>query len=775
MNIIREIIVSKIDIERNQVVLTTGEVRAIEPEKSYLIANEDGTHEKYVTDSGGTISKQGKDLKNYVTLNTPEEITASKNFTEGFNINSFIYKTTDFNNMVIAGGKNVFGTKSNIDNAAIAVGNNLFPSMNLQPFDPVTETWNNKGYIGVGSDIFINYTGDTNYRPSHNAHDSWIGLGRGLGAGFLDGTNVTMIGTANMHRNDVKYADSITILGKGFTNGRKTRGTKTLDPNRVVPSKNGYNVHGIMSDVIGIGHENWIEDINQSVVVGSNLRPYSYVFNSLVLGHHHFNMNFEGTTEQADMYLDSDVIIGMGVGKRSSRHAPSHNLLVGMDYTYVTGTPPDPTYRPLIEGNFKKEKASLQVNGKLIAGHANENEDIPEYEEVKMLPLSSVTGVTFSESKITVGPGAPSSGSLAFTPLVKNNDLVYNTKMKPIAVTAGSYGGKLSTYIDSGNNNTSFTWNQSFQVLTTSPDANTEVIFTWADGFQGVIELTIKSIDIVNNTGVKPVLAFKSGAEEVTFEARSGSNPTKHLAFGKDTGKMLFLGATSNFFGTNTYTKAVSASQTVMLGSNIATNVVDSNRTTIVGSNILTTTTKIPSLSVLIGNNILNNADVERPLSAVVIGADTCINTKKVDESVIIGRTVLINQRESTRDVIIGSISSFFNTTTDCTIVGARSFTDGRYNSVDARNLTTLGARDFVSPVGYNNITVIGNNETTNTFLHGKVNLRERLKVQSYSKEQRNALPNKEVGDLIYQTDAGNAGLRVFDGTNWLAIPTIVD
>ena len=623
------------------------------------------------------------------------------------------YYGGDENKNILYGGMSVsIPNTVNIAGEAFAFGSNIFPSFNLKQ---EAEDNYNRRFLGIGDNIYSNYTGDTNYRPDHNAHDSWVGVGFRLGAGFKDGTNVTMIGTANMHRNDVKYADSVTIIGKGNTSGFPLG----QDPDRVINAVNGFSVRDMMANVIMVGHENWVGAINNSTVLGSNLRPWKYVFNSVVLGNHTFNYNTSGN--QSDAFLDSDIILGNGIYKRLDRHKESHNLLIGMDYTYATGAAPDYTYRPLIEGNLKKEEASLQVNGQLIAGHAKENEDLPEHENLNIQPLSTITGVTFSESKITVGEGAPSSGLLSFTSLVKNNDLVYNVIMKPISVEAGSYGGKIDNIVDSGNNNTSFTWNRSFKLLTTSPDANTEIIFTWADGFQGVVELTIKSINIVSNTGVKPVLAFKSGSEDITFEARSGTNPTKHIAFGKDTGRMLFLGTSSNFFGTNTYTKATSASQTVMLGSNIATNVLDSNRTTVVGSNILSGTTLNPGSNVFIGSNILNNADIERPTSNVVIGADTCINTKKVVESVIVGNTALINQRESVRDVIIGRASSNFNTTTKCTIIGVTSFIDGRYSSVNAYNLVSLGANNFISPVGYNNIAVIGNNETTDTFLHGNV------------------------------------------------------
>ena len=66
------------------------------------------------------------------------------------------------------------------------MGNSIFPNMNLQPYTP-DQAGANRGYLGIGSEVFMDYTGATNYRPSHNAHDSWIGIGRYLGKGFLVG------------------------------------------------------------------------------------------------------------------------------------------------------------------------------------------------------------------------------------------------------------------------------------------------------------------------------------------------------------------------------------------------------------------------------------------------------------------------------------------------------------------------------------------------------------------------------------------------------------
>ena len=61
-----------------------------------------------------------------------------------------------------------------------------------------------------------------------------------------------------------------------------------------------------------------------------------------------------------------------------------------------------------------------------------------------------------------------------------------------------------------------------------------------------------------------------------------------------------------------------------------------------------------------------------------------------------------------------------------------------------------------------------------NTTLVEKLAL-SRVKLKSYTKSERNALTNKEVGEMIWQTDSGNSGIRVYDGTNWLALQTTID
>ena len=43
------------------------------------------------------------------------------------------------------------------------------------------------------------------------------------------------------------------------------------------------------------------------------------------------------------------------------------------------------------------------------------------------------------------------------------------------------------------------------------------------------------------------------------------------------------------------------------------------------------------------------------------------------------------------------------------------------------------------------------------------------------TKAQRNAITSPVAGLMIYQTDSGNNGIRIYDGTNWLAPQTVTD
>lgn len=648
------------------------------------------------------------DLNNYVTLNTAQTITGLKNFSNGFDINSYQFRGLNSNVLTI--GKNVFGNSlSKLVDSSIAVGNNVFPSMNLQPFDPVTEPWNNKGYFGIGSDIFVDYTGDSKYRPDHNAHDSWIGLGRYLGAGFKDGTNVNFVGTAIMHKNDVKYADCVTIVGKGFSNGIKTRPSKTLDPNRVVLSKNGYNVHGMMSDVIGMGHENWIEDINQSIVLGSNLRPYTYVFNSLVLGHHHANMNFEGTTEQADMYLDSDVIMGMGVGKRSSRHAPSHNLLVGMDYFYSTGGAPNANYRPLIEGRFK-DGAQLQVNGTIIGGFEKLDDDLPYLERVTFESVSLPKGVVYNASERSFTfDGTQASTSITLHNVPANPNRYVYLEISSSNHKVGSWGYSFYNIVDSGNGPTdNFIARQSFKML--SP---TTFILTTEGNFKGTIHIICDYTDVTLRS-INPNILLKDSKERKTFEIRTTQDPSI-VSMGLNSGRFLTHGGKTLILGNDILAETPSATNNVLVGNNIlkfGSNVLNN---IIVGNTIGGNNTKLTQ-SVIIGNNTLqsNFTNTVGRITSVGNGAGKVLTDGIYNN--FFGENAGSSLITGSNNAFFGSGSGLIKEGSNNTFIGHVAGGHGLTQST-VNNTIVIGAN--AAPEVPNNTTTIATASNTDNFLYG--------------------------------------------------------
>ncbi len=122
-------------------------------------------------------------------------------------------------------------------------------------------------------------------------------------------------------------------------------------------------------------------------------------------------------------------------------------------------------------------------------------------------------------------------------------------------------------------------------------------------------------------------------------------------------------------------------------------------------------------------------------------------------------------------NVAIGALSAYnIGSGNKCVFIGAADSIS--LNTPNSTNMIAIGFN--VAGKGSNTVE-LGNDSISNTYLKGKVNLNNRLKLASYTKAQRDDLTNKEVGDMIWQTDSGNSGIRVFDGTNWLAVQTVID
>lgn len=657
----------------------------------------------------GNLPKSTIDgLNDVVTKSGAQIITGIKEFNNGFTVNGY-KQYSDITKGLIVNGPDAFNNNyTNIIDTAIGIGVGIFPSFNVQPYKGDAEIWNNKGYVAVGKDIFVNYTGNTDYRPGHNAHDSWVGFGRALASGFVDGTNLQMFGTANLHRNDVKYADSITIIGKGNTNGVTADGT-VLSPSRVVSSVNGLNLRDMMTDVIMIGHENWIEDIHSSVILGSNTRPYGYVFNSLILGSNNTNWGVIFDPGKPKVNLDSDIIIGSSNWKRHPRHPLSHNLLVGMDYSYSTGGAPNPLYRSLIEGVFKND-IKLQVNGQLIAAHAALGTDLPNEVAVPYTPTGMGAGVSFNAAtnEITF-TGASSNASITIKSFPIDLESSYFIRIESTSsVNVGTWGYEGLGTGDSGNG---VTWVHQ-QPYVFYEDSTFK--FTTQGAFKGVIKISIFKTEL-NGQGSLPNFIMKDSKEVITFESRSGISGTNNLIQGINSGKYLSRGSNVLVLGNDSYSHTTYGQNSILIGNKVAKLNTFSNNEVIIGHNSLSNSLKGSGGNVFIGNDIAIKPG-ERITLNVSSGTGSLIALNSGTTNTVSGTSAANTLVDGSNNLIMGGYSGRFKFGNNNVFLGHVA---GGYNITNStfNNTIVIGAN--AAPEVPNNTVTIATASNTDNFLYG--------------------------------------------------------
>ena len=708
-------------------------------------------------------------VNSFVTTNTAQTIDEVKEFSKGFTIKGYKYFSDSAKNLTIA-GKNIFGNNyGEITDSAIGIGNEIFPAMNLAPYDSETEPWNNKGYLGVGSALFINYIGNTNYRPAHNAHDSWVGVGRALGSGFIDGTNVTMIGTANMHKNDVDYADCVTVIGKGNSNGVTANGV-VLDPNRVVTTLNGVSIRNLMSDIIMIGHENWIEDISNSTILGSNTRPYGYVFNSLILGSNHSNWNVVFNPTAPKVNLDNDVLIGNGVGKMSSRHAPSHNLVIGQQTVYGTGGTPNQFYRPLIEGRFKgvtsDKSASLQVNGILIAGHEKSDTDNPNETPILLEPQGVLPpGVTWNSTTNELSfDGTTNSGEIILADLVANTtDAVY-LKLFAKSHNSGSWGYNFNNVVDGGNT-AAINYTAIHSAIVTT---NSKFKVSFADNLNAVMSIVLNKTDLTSY-GTKPSIITLDSSESITNEIRTGTIANNHMSFGRDAGKFLYLGTDSMIFGNDAYAQAVFASNSIVFGHKAAKRHPRLSGDLIIGNKVLENATFGTGASTLLGNGIISKQTTSRIISTTAVGSNAFRDLENGNNNSGFGSQTSIFLKAGTNNLTAGFNSFWALNGSNNTILGGNN-TAVPYIGATINNTIVIGAN--ANPEVPNNTTTIGTIANTDNYLYGNIHAHAykvrggdgtKVLLDDGTTIAKTMLSNKMDYSLVEQ----NTGTKWIDG-NWI-------
>lgn len=565
-------------------------------------------------------------------------------------------------------------------------------------------------YTVLGSDIFEDFTGNTNYRPEHPAHDSLIAFGNMLGKGVVDGTNASLFGTAVFPANDIPLWDSVTGVGKGISNAKGPYNA----PDRIATASNGFNLRDMMSGVVAFGNEIWAGDFHTSTLVGANIRNFRYVFNSVVLGNNIMDLTLvKYPDETHDVFLDNDVILGSGIYKDPKRHQPTHNFIVGSTEFYGSGTW-DPNYKPLIEGNFKGKY--LGVNGKSINHIQDEYHKIP-IENVSLgivnTPPSSNAVYDTVTRKLTLN-SSPAGTYRLFDNLIPGE--VYLFTIHSNIGNTGTWGYNVSGAADSGNPDSWLgTKNQLVSVSPTSGN-NFDLIL---EGATITGDIYIELNHVKNNEVQDSVYEIRDYYGDTTFEIRTGNADEKHMAIGKNSAGKYASGTNNAILGTDSLTSANSINTTTIFGNDNLKAAKASRLTQVFGHNIVTNA-ETPHRIVAMGQDIAPNAQYLG--SATLIGNGTLQQFKGTynsnspnpfNEIVAVGGAAGFQVEESKKSVFLGTATGWCKDVTAGIIIGNRTRCKDSATSV---NEIVIGE----AAVGNgNNTATIGNESTTDLYIGG--------------------------------------------------------
>lgn len=539
-------------IQQENLAVNLDAMYIVEKDKDYcylIFVDSRGNKRKLQASSSGEVL-------DYVTKNNPEIINSTKTFTEPQIIQDYKYEGyLPKEHIKITDGDKTF------DNRFLQMhllGNNLFSSLE---FDE--ETYENFGelymskYLGIGSNIYQDHQGVSDYRPDHPAHDSFVGVGYNLGKGIKDGTNVVMMGIGNMHRNDVDFVDSLVVIGKGNSNAIPLPYTSTVDPNRVVNpySFPALNIRDFMNQMVVLGNENWCMDWNQSVIIGSNNKRYKYFHRSIVIGTE--NQNFLGHTPHGEqLAMDNDIVIGNGLHRGATQYKPTHNLIIGS-----TGNS-DLDYVPLLEGYMKHDdNPYFGINGRLELRNTDSNELMGHSDN--LIDVSSITGFT-EEIENSVFSITETSGNITTTQSVQSGK-TYILIVRSLEWSTGIWSYALGSIVDNNDpqtgspNGQSYTSNKLFTAT-----ANANLVLNTTANSTGKLELTLYELDLT--TISDSILSVIDSEKNVTFEARFSKSTLNNIFLGKQVGQ-----------------KAVTATNNIGLGHKALSRVISMPNNTVVG------------------------------------------------------------------------------------------------------------------------------------------------------------------------------------------------
>lgn len=662
-------------------------------------------------------------LGDFVDKTSDQTIDGVKSFLQRINLKNSTLDA-DSSNRTLKFSENTF-TYPSVVKDSILTGYNILPLLN--PLLSGNETWlNGAGYIAYGVNIFKDFTGNTSYRPSHNAHDSWLGFGRGLGSGVIDGTNITLIGTDVFHRNVTKYWDSITAIGKGITTGL-TVGSHI--PSGDIPfypiSKPTFNMRGLVGQIVTIGAEQWFGDLHTSITIGNNIKKYKYGFNSVIIGNEIQNYPDSTVTQQQldENSFDNDIIIGNGLWKNPNRYAKTDNLIIGNQTGYGAGGWSS-TYIPLIEGNFKTP--FLRINGKF-----SNTDERSLYTPDASYHQSGY--LTRPLSLVSIPAGA--SGSVTFDSTTGN--LTFTN------APAGRY--VLATNIPSGtyfytalNSNMSRTYNM--RILSYSYD-NAVLGFPYADMYaysdgtyptnefaieltgttSGTIQCILKYVDSSNL--IKSIDKVYDKDKNLVLETKTSTLANSTVLVGSEVAKKYFTGTNNAIFGNLNLSVASRLNSSSIVGTNNAKLLEAADKIIVLGNNNLNKLTSGNKIFSIGTNNFPNATSMQWSytfgdgnFTSFVGGptGDTTYNSNLIG----IGSGVAGNLTSGQNAILIGRNTGYGATSINNSIAivpkGGGENTFGTATPDNAIVISGNATTGFGS-----NTTTIGNPSTVASYIYG--------------------------------------------------------
>ena len=690
-----EIINDISEVDKNSSVF----VLPVNDNEANIIVVDDEGNQKQIKSSGDASSS------NFLTVSTNQDVQSSKNFLYSQKIQGYTYSSDVVNDRVTIGTTSYHGSFKKM----AVIGESVLPQLTFNQAIYDIDPWFLQRYVAIGTDILKDFKGNVLYNPDHPANDSIVAVGSLLADGFEYGTNLTLLGTGNLVDNDVKQFDSVTAVGKGNVNNKLG-----LNPNRVVNpiSQPSRNIHSSMGQVIMVGHENWFNDIDSSVIIGSATKTYDYAYHAIVIGTE--NQNYEEDFTKA---LDHDIIIGNGLNKANSRYKDTHNLIIGSTPGYNTGNSWNASYRPLIEGYMKSDdKPFLGVNGKLEIRNTDLNE-IVNHSNNLVSPSSLGSWTGNNEDGYEVAGNITTTLTDSYVP-IDGKTYYLKAYPKPGGWTSGTWGISFGSFTDT--NSGDYVVEQLIKPTSGSLNA------LQLQSNSGTGKIFVELYEIYTNQVTDSTLDILDSNENVAIQVRTGLSENESIFIGNHSGEKQVIISKSIALGTKSLGSANLARDVIAIGSESMGASQSAGNSIAIGTKALYQFSGLYTVG--IGYEALKSIRACDWNTAVGSLSSTLI--EEGVRNVSVGHYSLAALQEGNDNTSIGSSSAFnLKFGNGNTYIGSSTSA----SSATVSNETVIGASGSGLNTGKGANTVkLGSESTLGTYLYGDI-YKDDVLLNSYS------------------------------------------